>query len=136
VKGVPVKRTPPIACALAVLVLGCGTEGQVPLEGRPWKLLEIGGAAPAAEAGIMFGTDGRYQVQPGCNSGGGSYTLDGDRISLGETTLTAMGCGEPADGQERAFLAVLGGSPTFQVERQTGRLRIVSESEALVFEAP
>ena len=130
------KRALAIAGAPAILVLGCGTDGQVPFDDRPWKLVEIGGAAPVAEAGISFGSDGRYQVHPGCNSGGGSYTVDGNRLSLGQGILTAMACGEPADSQERAFLAVLGASPTFQIERQTGRLRITSGSETLVFVTP
>jgi heat shock protein HslJ len=128
-------RSLPIAASLALLVVACGTDGLVPLE-RGWKLVEIGGAPPVAEAGISFGTDGRYQLSPGCNSGGGSYTVTGNRISLGEGILTSMACGDAADGQERAFLAVLGAGPTFEIERQTGRLQLTSGSETLVFVTP
>jgi len=124
------------ALAVAALVAaGCMTSADA-ITGRAWKLVEIGGAAPAVEAGLGLEVDGRYSVRPGCNSGGGTYTINGNRITFGVAAITAMACGEPADGQEQAFLGVLGSTPAFEVETQTGRLRLKGAAGDLVFVAP
>ena len=85
---------------------------------------------------MEFDTDGRFTVRPGCNSGGGTYTIDGNRIVVDGTQLTAMACGDPADGQEQAFLAVLRDTPRFEIETRTGRLRLTAGDRALVFDTP
>lgn len=103
---------------------------------RPWKLVQIGASVPVAEAGISFGVDGRVTVSPGCNSGGGTYAIEGNRIVAGPIALTERACGEPADSQEQVFLAVLGAGPRFEIETRTGRLRLTAGDDALVFEAP
>lgn len=103
---------------------------------RPWRLVEIDRSVPVAEGAVEFGADGRFTVRPGCNTGGGTYTIDGNRIVVAGTQLTAMSCDDPADSQEQAFLAVLGDTPRFEIETRTGRLRLMAGDGALVFEAP
>ncbi len=69
---------------LVIAAAGCLTTGEV-LVDRPWKLSEVAGRPPVDPDGIVgvsFGTDGRFQVNTGCRSGGGTYHLDGNRIIL------------------------------------------------------
>lgn len=103
---------------------------------RSWTLVEIAGSVPVADAGLTFGPDGRLTVQPGCNSGGGTYAIEGNRITTEAIALTEMACGEPADAQEREFVRILEGDPLFEIETRTGRLRLTAGDAALVFVAP
>lgn len=130
---------------LAVLMVAGVLAGCMPssdaIADRPWGLAEIGGSAPAVPAQIEFGvdqsgSDGQFTVQPGCNTGGGTYRIVGNTIQVLDLKLTAMACGEPADSQEQAFLRVLGGTPRFEIETRTGRLRLTSGDDTLVFETP
>jgi heat shock protein HslJ len=121
---------------VALAVAGCLTTHDV-LVDRSWTLMEIGGAPPVAEAGVSFGTDGRFSMRTGCNTGGGSYHLDGNRILLDGMNLTAIGCEEPVRRQEEAILVAIGGAPVFSFDTGTGRLRLTGGAgEPLVFEAP
>jgi len=103
---------------------------------RPWSLSEINGAAPAVPGRIEFAADGTYTTQPGCNTGGGAYAIRANTISIEPGPMTAMACGEPADSQEQAFLAVLGAEPRFEIETGSGRLRLTDATGALVFVTP
>jgi heat shock protein HslJ len=133
-----------VALAAASVII-VGTAGCMPssdaIADRPWGLAEINGSAPAVPAHIEFGvdgfgTDGTYTVQPGCNTGGGTYRIVGNTIDFGQASITAMACGEPADSQEQAFMAVLGDRPRFEIETQTGRLRLAADSGSLIFVTP
>jgi heat shock protein HslJ len=123
------------AGACVLLLAACMTSHDV-ITDRPWKLVLIGNAAPAAEAGISFGTDGRFTMQPGCNNGGGTYTISGNRIDVQSLEATAMACGDPADAQEQVFVAALEADPRFEIETGTGRLRLATDDTVLVFDAP
>ena len=46
-------------------------------------------------------------VNPGCNTGGGSYAVDGENISFGDIVTTKMACLGPAMQVENAVLQVL-----------------------------
>lgn len=130
-----VRCASPLAGAIALVVAGCIT-GQDVLVERSWRLASVGGRPPAAEAGASFGTDGRFTIQTGCNSGGGTYHLDGNRILLDSETLTEMACDEPRAAQEAAILGVIEGMPTYAIDTGTGRLRLTGPGGVvLVFEA-
>jgi heat shock protein HslJ len=135
-----VKRALAIAGALAILVLCCGTDGQVPLEDGPWKLVEIGGQPPVDPDGIVgvsFGTDGRFTVNTGCNSGGGTYHLDGNRILIDSEILQPSPCDEAMAAQDARLLGVVDARPRFEIDRRSSRLRLTGEAgEVLLFETP
>jgi heat shock protein HslJ len=128
-----------VLTALAFLAAGCLTTHDV-LTDRPWKLDEIGGAAPVDPEGIVgvsFGTDGRFTVNTGCRSGGGTYHLDGNRILLDSEILQPSPCDEAMAAQDAVLLGVVEGRPRFEIDTRTGRLRLTSESgEVLLFTAP
>lgn len=49
--------------------------------------------------------DGTYYIKADCNSGSGTYTLDGNNLTLGPTTITLMACGpESMDGEYLSLL--------------------------------
>lgn len=129
-----------VVAAALVVAAACMPSSDA-IADRPWGLDEISGSAPEVPAHLEFGvdgfgTDGTYTVQPGCNTGGGTYRIVGNTIDFGQATITAMACGEPADSQEQAFLAVLGAKPRFEIETQTGRLRLIAGDSSLAFVTP
>jgi heat shock protein HslJ len=54
---------------------------------------------------VLFNEDGTYALQADCNSGGGSYTVDGQSISIGPAAVTMMAC--PDGSQDAVFLQQL-----------------------------
>lgn len=98
----------------------------LPLEGTVWTVESIISAdvissTPAeATATLTFDGEGSLGVEPGCNTGGGDYELDGDTITLGPIATTLMAC-EGAKGElENAVLDVLNkGELTVSIEGDT-----------------
>jgi heat shock protein HslJ len=124
---------------VALVVAACLTTRDV-LVDRPWKLVEVGGVPPVdpqGTVGVSFGTDGRFTVDTGCSSGGGTFHLDGNRILLDSETLTPVPCPSALADQQAAMLAVIEGRPAYAIDTGTGRLRLTSEAgQVLLFEAP
>ena len=69
-------------------------------------------------------SDGEVLVDTGCNTGSGTYTLDGDSVTFGPIALTRMACTEP-DGQqvEATVLTVLDGTATVEIDADVLTLR-------------
>ncbi|MDE4907867.1 META domain-containing protein [Methanogenium marinum] len=65
----------------------------------------------------IFGVDGQVTGDAGCNSYFGSYTKDGNSLSIGPLGLTLMYCETPAGvmDQESGYLAALEGAVSYQV---------------------
>lgn len=130
------------AAAVGLLVLvaaGCLTTSEV-LVDRPWKLVEVAGPPPVDPEGVVgvsFGTDGRFSVNTGCRSGGGTYHVDGNRILLDSESLQPSPCDEAMAAQDAILLGVVEGRPRFELDTRTGRLRLTAEDgTVLLFEAP
>lgn len=88
------------------------------LAGTSWVLTNLNGQPPAADTQItltleadgLFGSDG-------CNRYRGSYTADGDTITVGENLAgTMMACPEPVMQQAAAYQAALKAAATFKIE--------------------
>lgn len=143
---------PTVALAGDVLTLSLGTttitlldrevaEPDLPLVGTDWVLSSIltGGTASSVPAGVVarlrFGADGQVQVETGCNTGGGSYRVEGDRLIFGDLLLTERACIGPEGEVEAAMLAVLGAKEVvFGIDGAT--LRLVAGSRGLDFQGP
>lgn len=54
---------------------------------------------------LAFFPDGIYHIKADCNSGSGTYTLEGNNLTLGPATITLMACGpESMDGEYLSLL--------------------------------
>ncbi len=128
--------------ALGALLLvevagGCGgSDAGDPssLEGIPWVLssgVEVTGWETVAPS-ILF-EDGRFSGSSGCNRYGGSYTVEGDILELGEIASTRMACPPPGDAVERTYLGTLRGTAGWSTEDDELVLSDVEDVELLRF---
>jgi putative lipoprotein len=105
-----------------------------------WTLQSMvsGGADVALEDGvtttIQFSEDGTYSGNGGCNSYSGSYTIEGNSISLGVAASTLVACATGME-QEAAFFAALPEVTNYEVTAEGMRLQSEDRSVALLFVA-
>jgi heat shock protein HslJ len=92
-------------------------EPDLPLEGATWTLTSIvtGDVASSVPAGVVatitFNADGSVAINPGCNSVGGRYAIDGDTIAFTDLITTDMACQGPAGDVEAAVMSILTADP-------------------------
>jgi heat shock protein HslJ len=99
------------------------------LEGTRWLLAgqlnadgEMVDALPRLEAFAVF-EDGRVAGNSSCNRFGGSYTVDGNTLSVSDHMMsTMMACQEPIMRQEQQFKANLAATATYAIDGDTLRL--------------
>lgn len=91
------------------------------LDGSAWTLISYidaqGQAAtvlPDAPATLEF-SGGQIGGNASCNRYGGTYTQDGDKLTIEPGAMTLMACDEPIMAQEVAFLAALGQAASVRV---------------------
>ena len=98
--------------------------GQAALAGT-WTLEDIGGARAAAgvESYVSLTAEGEVLGRGGCNGFRGSYSLDGEALTLGPLAATRRACPPPQMQQETRFLAALEATRGFRIE--DGRLVLV-----------
>ena len=101
------------------------TTGQQALAGSDWRLVSIGkvGAEVSVVTGtsvtLKFGKDERVSGSGGCNSYGGSYRVEGDRITFSQVFSTRRACTDPnANRQESEYLQALGSANRFRLVGQ------------------
>jgi heat shock protein HslJ len=109
------------------------------LEGPTWSLLgfQTGEmlASPLTNTVITVTFEGgNVGGNAGCNSFGGSYSVDGTQLTIGQDMFsTAMSCGDETDAQERRFLQALASAESFTLA--DGKLMISHAGGELVFSA-
>ena len=119
---------------VVVTLVACGGTSGDPLNGSTWKLYSIGKYSPIAGSKITIRfEDGQASGNSGCNSYGGEYQVNGDKINFQELETTLMACMDPAVmGQETTFMQFLGEAQ--RIEIVGGQLQIFrSDGEALTF---
>lgn len=136
--------------AVAVLLAACvpitpvppaeegGEQAGVPLEGTQW-----GGTAYAGAQGAMVTPqgnqptaifqDGSVSGATGCNNYFGSYTVDGNQLTVGDIGSTMMACEEPLMTQEADFLAALSRAATYAINGDTLEISDASGNVVLTF---
>ena len=99
--------------------------GQKALAGSEWHLVAMGpvGAsslpAPGARVTLKFGTDGRISGSGGCNSYGGNYRIQGNRLTLSQVFSTKRACLDAnANKQESQYFAALESADRFRLNRR------------------
>jgi heat shock protein HslJ len=114
-------------------------EPDAELTGTTWTLDSLiqGDAASTVPKGVTstvtFTAQGSVQVSPGCNSGGGPYTVEGDQVTFGPIALTQMACEGPASDVEAAVIQVMDGTATFQLDGSS--LTLTNGPSGLVYRA-
>jgi heat shock protein HslJ len=105
-----------------------------PLDGTSWQLSALGDRSPVEGTTVTLGfEDGRATGSAGCNSYGGAYEVDGEKIVFREVASTLMLCTNPGVmEQEAEFLGSLNEVNRFELA--SGRLQLYrSDGEALAF---
>lgn len=103
-----------MALFAAVVLTACGdddasgTSAPADVEGVPWILESGAGFASGGPAPTATFADGRVTGTSGCNRYGGTYAVQGGRLSIETGPMTLKACPPPADEVERAYLAALG----------------------------
>jgi heat shock protein HslJ len=110
-----------LAVAIAVSVIACSSAGapnpsSASLDGRTFLSTEVQGAilAPGTQIRLAF-EDGGLSANGGCNTMGGAYSIDGDRLTTTQMSMTEMGCDEPRMQQDE-WLARFLGNATFALD--------------------
>lgn len=101
---------------IAVLALGavstaCTAGAPASLDGHTYLSTAITGAdlVPGSRIRLSF-QDGNLGVSAGCNSMGGEYRLDGDRLATAQMWMTEMACEEPLMAQDTWVAAFFSGA--------------------------
>jgi heat shock protein HslJ len=111
------------------------------LEGTAWQLTDYVGpagstlAVPEAVAATATFTDGTMAGNAGCNQYTATYTLDGDKITIGTPAMTAMACPEPQMALEKAYTTALAKVATYAIAGQTLELRTAEGTVGLRYKA-
>jgi heat shock protein HslJ len=99
--------------AFGLALAGCaGEPGDSPLEGTPWRLVQLDGQAIVPGTGdraahlVLQPATGRATGSGGCNRFTGGYQLQGDNLQIGPLAATKMACLENGT-HEPAFFAAL-----------------------------
>ena len=109
------------ACSAAGTPASPNASAQTPdLAGRTFLSTEIQGATlvPGSRVTLTFKDDGSLGASAGCNSMGGAYAIDGDRLTTGQMMMTEMGCAEPLMNQD-AWLSTFLSDVTFNLDGDT-----------------
>ena len=110
------------------------------LAGPRWVLTSIitGDAVSSVPAEVIASIelhdDGTVDIQPGCNSGGGSYTVDGNILDFSDLVLTRMACMGAGGQVEATVMSVLDADNlTFAID--AGSLTLMAGDLGLGFTA-
>lgn len=96
-----------------------------------WKLISYGDAAnptpaiPKVETSISFDSNGQISGNVGCNSFGGNYEVNGDKIAFNSMMATLMFC-EETSSQEQAVLSIFSDNMKLSIQRNADTLTITS----------
>ena len=110
------------------------------LVGPTWVLTSIiaGDAVMSVPLGvsptIAFDDAGRVDLFPGCNSGGGQYAVDGDRLVFAELVMTDMACPGVAGQVEAQVISVLA-ADDIHYSIEADNLTLMAGDRGLVYTA-
>jgi heat shock protein HslJ len=102
-----------------------------PLTGRTWTVdtfIENGAATnfpSQVPPTLEFGVDGKLTLFTTCNGGGGSYTRNGQTLTIASVGITAVECGPTgsAPSEQRMMRVLADGEVSFEID--AGRLTIM-----------
>lgn len=118
-----------------LLLTACGGDAAISLEGTTWQLVDLAGKPLVSNhQPTMSFDEGRVSGNASCNTYGGKYKLNADKIKFGMMMSTLMACADNAAmEQEQQYLALLRNAETWEL--RDGQLYLFSaEGETMVFE--
>jgi heat shock protein HslJ len=106
-------------------------QAAISLVGTPWDVVSYNNgneATVSLVAGstitLQFGAEGNLSGNATCNDYNGSYTTDGDAVSVGPLGTTRMACqSDELNAQEAQYLAALQNAATFEIINGTLTVR-------------
>ncbi len=133
--------------ALLALVVGACTTGatpepsaSLPLEGTAWQLASYVGPegtevpVPKGVAATATFEGGTVSGNGGCNQYTGSYTVDGDALTIGPVASTRMACAGPGGTLEDLYFVALGQVASYTIDDVTLLLENADGDAILTFE--
>jgi len=116
----------------------CQSKSQ--LAGTSWRLVSYGDvnnpvlATTDQVPTLEFLPDGKLNANTGCNSAGGEYKIEGNRLTITNLVSTLIACAEPERAnQEASFVAGLNKAETFKLENDTLVIYYENHTKALTF---
>jgi len=133
-----------VGAFVLALMTGCASGPEAvdnePLEGTHWSLTQLG-TQPATETNPekapyleFLAAEKRVVGSGGCNRLGGSYTLDGDKITFGQMMGTMMACPHGMQ-QEQALHAAFKKVTNWRIEGDTLQFLDASGQQIAAFKA-
>jgi heat shock protein HslJ len=113
-----IRRFPPAAAALAVLLAACAANLPGALAGTAWRLENLEGAPLVAgsEVTLEFTGPGKVGGRASCNRYFGSVATRGEVITFSALGSTMMACDKALMDQEQRYLRALEGAVRYTVE--------------------
>ena len=124
----------------SLMVVACGGgSAESDLTNVTWKWSELHETEPAAQSlvpdsdnyTIEFKEDGSLSVKADCNNASGSYTLEGENLTLQLGPSTLAECGETSLYNQ--YLTNLGMISSYSVEGDRLTLNLQNDAGRLVF---
>jgi heat shock protein HslJ len=117
--AVPASATPavPVAPPTKVPTQPSASAPSAGLEGRTFLSVSVDGHdfVQGTTVRLTF-TGGGVSVNAGCNSIGGSYTISGNRLTVGQVMSTEMACDPALMAQDQWIAAFLASGPVFALD--------------------
>ena len=119
---------------LLFLMNACTSTPTTEIRDREWKLASVGSISSmpsGAPPTLRFEADGRVSANTGCNSAGGAYTIDGDRLTIANVFSTKRACVDQARNElEAAYLDALRRTSSFRIV--DGQLELLGADGAVL----
>jgi heat shock protein HslJ len=114
-------------------------EPDQPLIGTKWVVDtiltgDVASSVPAGSSASLTFSDGRVDVETGCNSGGGAVAISDDTIVFEPVVMTMRACAVELMALEQAVTAALTGTATYKIEANA--LTLTSGGHGLRLVAP
>ena len=113
-----------LAIVTTAIVVACSSAGApsappASLDGHTYLSTNLQGPAlvPGTRIRLAF-ADGSLNANGGCNTMGGTYSIDGDRLKTSQMFMTEMGCDDPRMQQDD-WLARFLGNVTYTLDGDT-----------------